>query len=545
MEDVFFSVYINGCCKDWKLFNWKMSWRQIGLGFLLVGCGVSQLDIQGHKDLLQKQEKPKIEVKKEKSFKVYDAVSSNSSVSEQNDEKDTKKEVSEVDSKAKVDDKNDEMISYSTKISVSLKQDDNGELIDRNSYYPPPVVGGNNYQPHNVNQLPQHNVHPLQQHVQQVQPVQPPAAEYYPPISENLTPPINAHNTHAQTPSQSQQYYVPGGLQYGLGPGYGYNYPEYNQQQPGAYPSQIQDPNIYTSQLQDPSLYASQIQDPSLYASQIQDPSLYPSQIQDQRLQPGVPYQPSYQNSQYYPEYRSGLPYGELHPNEYLTPNEYLAPKEYLTPPVVDYDNLDTKEVADQQSSTAKTEDGEPVAEKRGIGIGGIGHPLVGAPGNPLLGAKLGGLGHPLVGAKFGGLGPYGRLGAYGGFRPPIGPRPIGGLIRPGLGYPGRHVPLPVPVHVPLVRTIHTKHFNQHDHVHKHKNTHSHKHNHNNEHKHKHDEEHNHVHRHTHHHDHHHNHKHRNEHQHDEHHKHGHKHQHGHEHGHNHGHQHIDGYITS
>merc|ERR1719300_1397124 len=284
------------------------------------------------------------------------------------------------------------MISYSTKISVSLKQDDNGELIDRNSYYPPPAVGGNNYQPHNVNQLPQHNVHPLQQHVQQVQPVQPPAAEYYPPISENLTPPITAHNTHAQTPSQSQQYYVPGGLQYGLGPGYGYNYPEYNQQQPGAYPSQIQDPNIY--------------------ASQIQDPSLYPSQNQDQRLQPGVPYQPSYQNSQYYPEYRSGLPYGELHPNEYLTPNEYLAPKEYLTPPVVDYDNLDTKEVADQQSSTAKTEDGEPVAEKRGIGIGGIGHPLVGAPGNPLLGAKLGG------------LGPYGRLGAYGGFRPPIGPRP-------------------------------------------------------------------------------------------------------------------------
>merc|ERR1712064_39690 len=252
-------------------FNWKMSWRQIGLGLILFGCGVCQLDIQGHKDLLQKQEKPKIEVKKEKSF----------------------------------------------------KQDDNGELIDRNSYYPPPVVGGNNYQQHNP--IPQHNVQPLQ-------PVQPPA-DYYPPISENLTPPINAH-AQTQTPSQSQQYYVPGvpgGLQYGLGPGFGYNYPEYAQQQPGGYPSQIQDPNIYTSQIQDPNIYPSQIQDPSLYANQIQDPSFYASQIQNPSLQQGLPYQPAYQNSQYYPEYRSGLPYGELYPNEYLTPKEYSAPKEYLT----------------------------------------------------------------------------------------------------------------------------------------------------------------------------------------------------------------------
>merc|ERR1712064_146316 len=294
-------------------FNWKMSWRQIGLGLILFGCGVCQLDIQGHKDLLQKQEKPKIEVKKEKRFKVYDAVSSNSSVSEKEDDKDTKKKDSDVAKEADVNNKNDEMISYSTKISVSLKQDDNGELIDRNSYYPPPVVGGNNYQQHNP--LPQHNVHPIQQHVQQVQPVQPPA-DYYPPISENLTPPINAH-AQTQTPSQSQQYYVPGvpgGLQYGLGPGFGYNYPEYAQQQPGGYPSQIQDPNIYTSQIQDPNiypsqiqdppLYANQIQDPSFYASQIQNPSLYASQIQNPSLHQGLPYQPAYQNPQFYPEYR-------------------------------------------------------------------------------------------------------------------------------------------------------------------------------------------------------------------------------------------------
>ena len=496
-----------------------MLWGLLGLGLVMFRCGlvvsVSQLDIEGHKQLLINKETPNIETKKE--FQVFQAVTEPQKSSKQLDEV----EVSDTHDNETVSENidelvpKDEIISYSTKVSVSMKKDREEEQIDRNSYYVPPSSGYNQQSylspsiasPQSVSpslssipssaysvspslsSIPSsgHSVSPsftslpssgysvmpslssLPTSAQSVSP-----SSYYPTLSDNLTPPI----LNQFSPSQSSPYYhhpqfqpqlQTQGVQYT--PGYSYGYPDLVHQQ---------------------------------------QPSQYQQQLPEQYLQqPGVPYQTVYQS---YPqrEYRTGLPYGELYPKEYLT-----AP--------VEYDDLVTAEAPELQQAYDGTEKSENtgtdgrggiVAEKRGL-VGGLG------------GVK------PHIGPRLPGLGGYG---------------PHRGLLgHPLSRYPPLHhrVPLPVPVHVPVVRTIHTNHLNNHDHVHKHTNSHSHKHNHSEEHKHKHDEEHNHVHRHTHHHDHHHNHKHRNEHTHDEHHKHGHKHQHGHDHGHKHGHQHVDGYIVS
>ena len=57
------------------LFNRKMARVTVGLGLVaLWSQAMGQLDIAGHKELLKKQESPKLEVKTEKSFQVFEAV---------------------------------------------------------------------------------------------------------------------------------------------------------------------------------------------------------------------------------------------------------------------------------------------------------------------------------------------------------------------------------------------------------------------------------------------------------------------------------------
>ena len=520
------------------LFNRKMARVTVGLGLMaLCSQAMGQLDIIGHKEMLKKQEQEsqKLEVKTEKSFQVFEAVKEKDIIRENNSSSSaskspksllTVKKINENETSTLADD--GEMVSYSTKVSVSMKTDNNGEQIDRTSYYVPP--GGNNFiripqQSHHASypgsSSPQHYQYPtinenltpttsLQSHpennLQSYPPSYPPSAlqgytsdqtnpyyhhQAYPQTSHYpLSPHVGSPGVSGQQPAVSGvQYGVTGqqpavpGVQYGVtGPSYGYSsYPDY-----GHLP--------------------------------------YHHHHHQPPLQPGVPYhqQQLYQPHQQPAELRQGLPYGELYPKEYLT-----APVDFddIATPSGDSEQLQVYDAVPK--SEAKVEEGGVVsAEKRGLGLGGIGAGL--KPHFKPIGPHLGGIGHP---------------GAFG--------HPIG-HVRP-LVKPIHHhhirphiipVPRPVPVHVPVVRTFHTNHIQNHDHVHKHKNTHNHNHKHEEEHKHKHEEEHNHVHRHTHHHDHHHNHKHRSEHE--ERHKHGHKHQHGHDHGHEHGHHHSDGgYVVS
>ena len=106
----------------------------MGLVLVLLRAFVlGQLDIEGHKQIL-KQEKPKLDVKKEKSFQVFEAVAGNNTSNfipihaDIEDDEDEGRNVTE-------------MVSYSTKVSVSMKQESDGkDLIDRQSDIP--VTGG-------------------------------------------------------------------------------------------------------------------------------------------------------------------------------------------------------------------------------------------------------------------------------------------------------------------------------------------------------------------------------------------------------------------
>ena len=482
-----------------------MAWGALGLGtvaVLWVQCRVAtaQLDIAGHQQLQEAgQLQPTLEVKKEKSFQVFDAVTerpvgnvTSSTVAQVPVLVEVSNLVDNETSGGEASSSRGEMVSYSTKVSVSMKQapGPGEQLIDRASFYPPGQLYG-----------PQH---------------------HYPAISEQLTPASlgssvqpqqqqyqpQYHQLQQYTPAQSQQqYYLPPlyqhqqfpGVQYGPGPAYGYT---------SSYPS-------YLNLTSYPE-YA-QVQAPYLQSQVV--PQEYPQY----QLHPGYPlHQAPYHGLGHgYPgrEYRAGLPYGELYPQEYLT-----TP---LDPAPSPGHSLQQQGYGTKAKAEAKIEEeGVDSAEKRGLALGGIGGHI-----------------RPPLGPKLHGLGPVGPLGAV--VKPPLLPPKL--PLKPHF----RHVPVPVPVHVPLVRTLHTNHLSNHEHVHRHTNTHAHKHEHKQEHAHKHEEEHAHVHRHTHHHDHHHNHKHRSEHEHreDHRHQHGHKHKHGHKHGHKEYHGHSDyvegGYIVS
>ena len=395
-----------------------MAWKPEGLLVMMACCLVmGQLDIEGHKELLEQQDQDKKDitsepVKSQKHFQVYDAVTT---VVKENITDDDMNNILFVPALTARNEPNvtNEMVSYSTKFSVSLKNNDDEGRIDRNSYHYPSYPVGK---------------------------AQSPGYIQFPTINENLTP---------QVFQQPRTYYQP---QQFLDP--------YSQQTP--YPS---------FQYQSRPYQPAQFQSAQYQPDQYQPAQYQPAQYQPDRYQPGQ-YQPDQYQSYQPPraEYRQSLPYGELYPSqehliapptqeylgtslsaphnqEYLTAPLTTSPtKEYLTAPLL-YDDSELANSADEVTAKSEQKLGEQ-AEKRGLGLAFKGGHL-GLP------PPAGGFGRPL-----------GPIGVYG----------AGSLLRPGIHHPLPHrVPVPVPVHVPVVRTFHTKHYNNHDHVHKHKNTHSHK----------------------------------------------------------------------
>merc|ERR1719419_676166 len=423
---------------------------------LVLSCGVmAQLDIEGHKQLLQKQNttlsKP-TSVKPLEKFEVFSVLGDAPSIKENKnvDSEKQKKSSNVIKSKEKPQERNyvlntakdaDDQtnIMYSTKYSISLKKSD--EQIDRNGQ----------------------------------------VAQYHPSLSQ--------HGSQTQAGTNVLQYQP---LQENLTPMIPYS--------PSYYQSNHQVP-LYTNMQPLPA-------NPSLtYPA-------YQNSIQDHQLQGSVhipfhqnipqPYPTSYYAPQ---EYRTEqMPFGQLYPqNEYLTPVEYD-------------EDINNNDISQQYrgpayENTKKSEDSEIVdedsAENRGLSgvaghLGGLGHKGHGgliAPGHLPYGGPLQ---HGVPLGYRGHLSPYG-IGGHIGHRY----HAIGHKIIPH-GHHHKHANQHTHKHNHIDEHDH-KHDEEHNHVHA--NQHTHKHNHIDEHDHKHDEEHNHVHRHTHHHDHHHNHKHRSEHE--------------------------------
>ena len=443
----------------------KMAWKVLNV--LVLVCGVmAQLDIEGHKQLLKKQNKTVSDAKRGKSedqFQIFNALGESKSIKEVQVPKEKINENSQRAEKVETtknvlqerqdvinnqEDLNQNVL-YSTRFSISQKEV--SDPIDRNS------------QLLNYNQQEQQQGVPLQTDASYLQ---------YQPLQENLTPPLPYTPSYYQAPLYNTIQTPP-------------SYSQYQQQLPdqgrASYPLYQAYPQAY----------------PSTY---------YPQQ-----------------------EYRNDpLPFGQLYPqNDYLTPADYSqdveskdVSKKYLGPAYENNEAIENKVAGIEESVEKKGLAGGLHPGKLGYGghlgpvphlghIGGAGHI---SPGHLAYGRTLG----------------HGGVLGYGGHLGHGGHLPLGAHLGPGIGHKvlhhGHHVP--VPVHVPIVKAIHHAHVSQHDHHHKHANQHTHKHNHIDEHNHKHKEEHDHVHRHTHHHDHHHNHKHHSEHAHEEHHKHEHGHQH-------------------
>ena len=132
------------------LFYRKMVRVAVSLGLVAIcGGAVGQLDIAGHKELLKKQEIPKLEVKTEKSFQVFEAVNDEHRKSNSSSHASTNGKALVTVNKTpdnETSSLNDEMVSYSTKVSVSMKTDNHGQQIDRTSYFVPP--GADNFIQH-------------------------------------------------------------------------------------------------------------------------------------------------------------------------------------------------------------------------------------------------------------------------------------------------------------------------------------------------------------------------------------------------------------
>ena len=246
--------------------NKMIAWTVVGL-LVVAGWGqaIAQLDIEGHKQLLQQQEErgetdsPSQQVKPLKHFQVYDALDGvvKGNITE-NEIADNLLDDS-VGKEGKEPNVTNEMVAYSTKFSVSLKSDREEDPIDRNSYQYP------TYPADSVQQSPGYlkaGGAPgySQGYIQ------------YPPINENLTPP--------QGLQQHQAYYQP-------------------HQYPGAYSQQL-------GQYHPGQFQFAQYQPGPYQSSQYQPLQYQPGQYQS--VQPPVA------------EYRQSLPYGELYPTQ-----DYLA----------------------------------------------------------------------------------------------------------------------------------------------------------------------------------------------------------------------------
>merc|ERR1719474_804336 len=256
------------------------------LNVLVLVCGImAQLDIEGHKQLLKKQNKTTTNaksVKSEDKFQIFNAVGDSKTIKEVqiSNKKIEKiaKNSDKVDSSQNVLKERQDVINdqedlnqnvlYSTRFSISQKEV--GNPIDRNS------------QVLNYNQQAQQQGVPLMTDASYLQ---------YQPLKENLTPALPYAPSYYQTPGQAPLY------------------------------STVQTQPTY---------------------------SQYQQQLPDQYLQGTASY-PLYQTipqaypSTYYPQqdYRSDpLPFGQLYPqNDYLTPTDYTQDvdskdlsKKYLGP---------------------------------------------------------------------------------------------------------------------------------------------------------------------------------------------------------------------
>lgn len=349
------------CCPVKK----KMAWSVVGMLAAAICCqAMAQLDIIGHKQLRQiPADTPSGGgggVKTKKQFAVYDAVAvvkrnltgaeiTNNSVDS----------VLSDGASANVTmdgDRDGEMVSYSTKFSVSLKNNKEEERIDRNSYqypisYPvghqqhqqPGGVGGGGIgglgggvggylggggSPGYLN----------------------PSYLQYPPLTENLTPQISPHQVRGQL----------GGQQYpGSQPGY------YQHHQPPQYSQYHQ----YSPTYHSPPYQSYHAPAPATGS-----------------------------------EYRQSLPYGELYPSQdYLFSPQHS--QDYLAAPL-QYDDTDITEPPAEITAKSEQKQGKH-AEKRGLGLGGLG-PIGGPLGIPphaggYLG-PIGGYGGPIGGLRPGGL---------------------------------------------------------------------------------------------------------------------------------------------
>merc|ERR1711990_827018 len=343
--------------------NKKMSWSVLGLLVAAAWCQVlvrAQLDIVGHKQLgqIQDTDTPSAGavagVKTKKQFAVYDAVAvlkKNLTGTEITDNSVSDSVLSDGASPNVTNDgEEEEMVSYSTKFSVSLKNNKEEERIDRNSYQ---------YPSYSVGQLQQPSAGGI-------------GGGYLGGVAGNSggypgIGPGGSGGYLGRGPGGTGGY--PGGVSGGyvgggVSPGYlGSSYLQYPPLSENLTPGQ-QYPGSQSG----------------YYQSQ---PAQYPQYQQYQQYSP--PYQSPHYQSYPGPEYRQSLPYGELFPSQdYLfSPQSQSQPgssQEYLTAPL-QFDTRDLTEPSAELSAKSEQKPGEH-AEKRGLGLGGLGG--IGPIGGPL-----------------------------------------------------------------------------------------------------------------------------------------------------------------